>query len=95
MQIRDGLNPLLGQPIQAAIDRLGYPSEQRQILGDTVYVWSNQPGSVAYVSGNVAFASPLWCEIQIGTNPDGTIKRWQSRGNNGGCMAYANALSRR
>lgn len=36
-----GLNSLLGQPVEAAVDRLGYPDGQREMLGDTLYVWSS------------------------------------------------------
>ena len=34
-----GLQALVGQPFDAAVARLGYPSGQMQVGGDTVYGW--------------------------------------------------------
>jgi hypothetical protein len=39
-RMNEGLNNLMGQNIQVAVDRLGYPDGQRTMLGDTIYVWS-------------------------------------------------------
>lgn len=38
--LTQGLQGLVGQNIQAAVARLGYPNGQREIMGDTIYVWS-------------------------------------------------------
>lgn len=35
-----GLQSLVGQPLDRAVDVLGYPTTQLQVAGDTVYVWS-------------------------------------------------------
>jgi hypothetical protein len=45
-----GLNNLMGQNIHAAVDRIGYPNDQRQILGDTVYVWGTSQNTVIPMS---------------------------------------------
>ncbi len=37
-----GLNTLIGQPLDAAIARIGYPSGQMQVGNDTVYAWGRQ-----------------------------------------------------
>jgi hypothetical protein len=37
--MENGLNALMGQPIQNAFDHLGYPSGQMQVGQDTVYGW--------------------------------------------------------
>lgn len=39
--LRDDLQPLVGQDIKAAVAVLGYPDGQREMLGDTIYVWSS------------------------------------------------------
>jgi hypothetical protein len=44
--MNDGLQGLVGQNIQAAVARLGYPDGQRTILGDTIYVWSSNHSGV-------------------------------------------------
>ncbi|WP_157668145.1 hypothetical protein [Croceicoccus marinus] len=37
--MENGLNVLMGQPIQVAFDNLGYPSGQMKVGDDTVYGW--------------------------------------------------------
>ncbi len=44
--LNDGLKGLMGQNIQAAVARLGYPDGQRTMLGDTIYVWSSNHSAV-------------------------------------------------
>jgi hypothetical protein len=39
-QMNTGLSFMVGQNIQFAVSRLGYPDGQREMLGDTIYVWS-------------------------------------------------------
>lgn len=39
-QLDKGLRSLIGENIRMAVDRMGYPNGQREIMGDTVYVWS-------------------------------------------------------
>jgi len=39
-QLNRGLQGLMGQKIQAAVARMGYPDGQREMMGDTIYVWS-------------------------------------------------------
>jgi hypothetical protein len=36
-----GLTGLVGMPAQAAFDRLGFPTAEERIAGQTVYVWAN------------------------------------------------------
>jgi hypothetical protein len=38
-QMNKGLSFMVGQNIQYAVARLGYPDAQRTMLGDTIYVW--------------------------------------------------------
>ena len=39
-QLDTGLKGLIGHPVNEAVARLGYPDNQREILGDRLYVWS-------------------------------------------------------
>lgn len=41
-RMNEHLKPLLGQNISAAVGRLGYPDGTRDMLGDTIYVWSTE-----------------------------------------------------
>lgn len=40
-QMESGLDRLVGQPIQAAFDTIGYPSGKQRYGSDTVYYWSS------------------------------------------------------
>jgi hypothetical protein len=44
IQIREKLSPLQGQPLSAAIAKLGQPMEETVIFGKKVFVWKKQPG---------------------------------------------------
>lgn len=39
-QLNEGLKGLMGQNIQTAVSRLGYPDGQRTMMGNTIYIWS-------------------------------------------------------
>jgi hypothetical protein len=88
-ELHDELMGYVGQNVREVIDRIGYPTSQQQILGDTVYTWSTNPGAVAI--GGAAFS--LYCTVQIGITPDGIIKTIHGAGNNGGCARWAGALA--
>jgi hypothetical protein len=40
-QMNGGLDYLVGLNVEAALSVLGYPDGQREMLGDTLYVWSS------------------------------------------------------
>jgi hypothetical protein len=44
--MNEGLNKLLGQNVQVAIDHVGYPDTQRTMLGHTIYVWGRSQSGV-------------------------------------------------
>jgi hypothetical protein len=44
-----GLQGLLGRDIHVAVDKLGYPNQKRQMLGDTIYVWAISDTSMGVV----------------------------------------------
>jgi hypothetical protein len=58
-RINSNLTSLIGQNISAAVDKLGYPDGQREMLGDTLYIWSTDRSGLVVVpttsttSGNV------------------------------------------
>lgn len=58
-QMKEGLDFLVGQPIQAAQARIGFPDGERSIAGQHIYVWATNhvvylPGSTTTtVAGNV------------------------------------------
>ncbi|MBB4065032.1 hypothetical protein [Gellertiella hungarica] len=37
-----GTATLIGRPVEEAFDRIGFPDEERQIAGRTVYTWRNR-----------------------------------------------------
>ena len=89
----DGLQSLIGQNIQAAVGKLGYPDGQRTMLGDTIYIWNTGHQGALPIAGTVVPFS-FNCTIQIATTPDGTIKQPQWAGNVDGCRGYATVLAR-
>ena len=93
------LAPLTGRNIKAAIDVLGYPTQEGWIAGDHVYVWDSRGGSVAVAVpvgryGAMAYAGQYFCTIKLGTDEAGTIKHTEWAGNIAGCQGYLGALSR-
>jgi hypothetical protein len=45
-QLNQGLGFMVGQPIDYAVQRLGYPQGQSEMLGDTIYVWGTSRTAV-------------------------------------------------
>ena len=78
--------------IQELIKYLGYPTSQQQIAGDVVYVWSYKQNMPDLYGNPTAFTA--YCNIQAGTDVDGTIKNTHWDGNRLGCTQYAHALPR-
>jgi hypothetical protein len=40
-RMNDGLSDLVGLDVDAAVAVLGYPDGQREMMGDTLYIWSS------------------------------------------------------
>jgi hypothetical protein len=93
--LKDGLDPMIGQDIHVAIARLGYPQEQRQIAGDTVYLWSNQAGLPPVGLVDALLDGPPSCEIEIAVNHDNIIREYHFHGGNSACGPYAIAVGRK
>ena len=61
--IAKGLNPLMGQPIDAVYNKLGYPDGETTVVGRHTYVWSNQSAGV------VPFYTPSTTTGFVGSVP--------------------------
>lgn len=82
--MRTGLDQLVGQPISAAISKLGIPDGQQSIAGQNVYVWN---------SSTFDEGTQLQCKIKIATtHPGDIISRYDFDGNIGMCSRYAARL---
>jgi hypothetical protein len=101
-RLENGLNDLPGKDISSAAQRLGYPSQEREMFGRKVYTWGTQSTGFAsmpvtnaygYTAGFVPMAVNYQCRIEIIADTNGTIERWQYEGNAGGCSRYASALN--
>ena len=56
--LKSDLPKLLGQDIKVAVTRIGYPDGQREMLGDTLYIWStDHEGLVPAVNTAATFGS--------------------------------------
>lgn len=44
-RLNDGLKKYLGHDVKEVVDRLGYPTGQRSVMGDTIYIWSQSENS--------------------------------------------------
>jgi hypothetical protein len=89
-RLNAGVNRFAGLPVQSAVTVLGYPTGERVVMGDRVYYWE----SVSEVPGIGEGPNfRIWCRIEIGTAPDGTIKNTHYDGNAGGCAKYATVLT--
>ncbi|MBZ5882559.1 hypothetical protein, partial [Escherichia coli] len=64
---RPSMEAMKGQPVSAAIAKLGYPDGQMNIAGKKVYVWSNHSSgsytlpttntATSYVNGQTGFTT--------------------------------------
>lgn len=92
-ELNDGLQAVVGQPIDVLVSDWGYPSEQHEIMGHTVYIWHNQNGVMAVpLYGGGAYAAPLECTVQVVVNDSNIITQYQWSGNNGGCAPFADRI---
>lgn len=70
----NGLTSLVGQPIQAAYDRLGYPNGSQTMNGDTFYVWSTNRNVVMPTYNNgTAYGTVGTTPFQVNTSMPGMM----------------------
>lgn len=48
-QLDEGLDKLVGRPLDVAISKLGYPATEQTIAGRKLYRWGNSSQGVAYM----------------------------------------------
>jgi hypothetical protein len=80
--IREGMSNLQGQPISAAISKLGIPNDERVIAGQKVYTW---------YSSTFDEGTQLQCKIRVIMAGE-VIGNYDFEGNNGMCARYAARL---
>jgi len=80
--IKKGMEGLQGQPIGAAIAKLGIPNDEREIAGQKVYTW---------YSSTFDEGTQLQCKIRVMMAGD-VIGGYEFDGNNNMCMRYAAKL---
>lgn len=92
-ELNKGLQAVIGQPVDVLVNDWGYPTDQREIMGHTVYVWRNENGVMAVpMYGGGAYAAPLECTVQVVVDNNNIITSYQWSGNNGGCEAFADRI---
>jgi hypothetical protein len=78
---KTGIDTLEGQPLSAALERLGYPSRDQNLDGEHVIRWD-----LTYF-GYV-------CHLTIEVDRDDIIKKYHYDGDAGGCDKYVQALKK-
>lgn len=107
--LEDGLDAMVGKPIEVAVARLGEPIASVPTGSEKVYGWgygfnrteftNAAPGWVdAASSQGGVFPAPRAtvhdsCVIRMVVGADGLIRGWDRQGNNRGCRTYAERLS--
>lgn len=86
-RLTQGLNSLIGQWQQVAVTKLGYPSQSRVMMGDTVYAWMS---SFTFPATETMGPMTVTCTIEVGIGQDGIIK---TAGYDGLCNRYAASFS--
>src|SRR5262245_267137 len=82
--IKTGMQGVVGKPLNAAITKLGMPTDERESAGRKVYTW---------YSGRLIEGTTSQCRIRAMVQSD-VIESWDYEGNEGACMRYAMLLDR-
>jgi hypothetical protein len=80
--MKSGTDQLIGQPLSAAIGRLGIPTEERTIAGTKVYVWT---------TSMISQGTQSKCTIRAIMKGD-VIGSWDWEGTEDLCGGYAQSL---
>lgn len=78
--IEDTAQPYMKRNISRLVDKLGYPTDKREMLGQTLYRWR---------TGN---RRDYYCDLDVGVDKNDVVKTINWDGNNGGCEALASRL---
>jgi hypothetical protein len=79
-----GLQGLVGQPLQQAIDRLGLPEERLDVGGETVYGWRTTS-----INGWSEEREELRCVVRLSVDAEQMVRRFSFDGNRGACSGFA------
>jgi hypothetical protein len=79
----NAVQSLRGKNITVAVAKLGYPSEERDMLGHSIYSWK---------TGN-PFGGGLYCNFDLVVDSSNKIENGSWEGNNGGCASLAGRLN--
>jgi hypothetical protein len=69
-----------GRNISVLVDKISYPTEKRDMLGKTIYLWK---------TGN---PRGLYCDLEVVVDEKNTILEGNYNGNNGGCENLARRM---
>jgi hypothetical protein len=82
--VRKEMNGAVGQPVSVVVAKLGFPTEDRVIAGQKVYIWS---------TSNFVEGSNYHCKIRAILDEHDMIASWDMDGNEAGCARYASKLA--
>lgn len=75
-----------GQPVDVAVKKLGFPNDERTIMGKKVYVW---------FTSRFGTNRRLTCEVRLIVDAKDVVRDFDWDGNNGACEYYAGLLTGR
>lgn len=81
--IKDKLPAYVGRPVDVLVSRIGFPTRQDTVAGQTVYIWT---------SGQMVEGTSYACTIRAILDTQNIVTRWDFQGNEGGCASYASML---
>lgn len=89
-----------GRPVSDVVSRIGLPSSERVVMGQTVYTWTNtgQVSTMAPVLGGgsrlvlVPVATSGTCSLQVAVDAAQLVTRMDTVGDNGLCADYLKRL---
>jgi hypothetical protein len=91
--VEQGLTHLKGQPIDAAVAKLGRPTGQQSIMDETAYIWSTSFDSQVG-SGALSPVMTNSCRIRLFTlKGSPLIRGGDVEGHERACRPYADALN--
>lgn len=82
--INEKMAGMVGQPLDAAVAKLGMPTEERTIAGHKVYIW---------LTRSVTEGTERKCQVRAVMTGD-TISAFDFEGTEFACLQYANMLNR-
>ena len=100
-ELKTTLPTTVGQPVSAVVDRLGMPTSETTIMGQKVYVWTEQVQDVDYAPligasrlTLIPVATSGVCSIRVAVDEAGIVRRVDHQGDNAVCSNYARRMRR-